>query len=402
VEAVQPFNLTGGFSLRQHFTRLIVLSTIVLLLALLATGGGSLITVTADTAGYALEFDGYNDLVLLPATASIFSPGWEDTKTVELWVRPQSAGAVCSEVGQCDLVFGDQPRWWGISQGVVNGLDRLWVWNTDYSGSTGIDAIGLPYTPGEWVHVTLVHQSGLLHAYQNGVEVGSLASGTTQQPDTGALPDLRLGGMIKDTVTWTFAGQIDEVRLWNYARSEADVQADLYHELTGGESGLMAYYQMSDGSGLALTDDSGHGWDGELRDGYQNIPPDGSPPQWVISTAFDLAPTATLSATAEPATATPITPSPTPVTPTASDTVEPATSTPSPTPSATAEPATATPLTPTSTSITPATSATEEPATSTPLPPTATATLAQPTATPSNTGGTQITIQMYLPFSVHQ
>lgn len=383
----------------------------ILLLTMLAAALGSHTTATADTAGYALEFDGNNDLVLLPYTAHIFGTGWENTKTVELWVRPNSAGEPCTSAGNCDLIFGDQPRWWGISHGNLNGQDRLWIWNTDFSGSTGIDEIGIPYTVGEWVHISLVHTDGMLYAYQNGLAVSSKASATTMQPHTGALPELRLGGMIKDTTSWTFAGQIDEVRLWNYARSEAEVQADLYHELAGDESGLMAYYQMSDGAGLTLTDDSGHGWQGTLVDGYQNVPPDGSPPAWVDSTAFDLAPTFTPSATGDPstATATPVTPSATPVTPTATDTSEPATET------ATTIPPSETP-TPSATALPPSATATSLPATATTTPglPTPTGTQAAPTGTPPSTtplaspwptvtlpspGDNEATIQMYLPIT---
>lgn len=307
---------------------------------------------TADTAGFALEFDGNNDLVLLTETRNILGSGWEDTKSVELWVQPQATAEPCISLGDCKLVFGDQPRWWGVSHGLIGGLDRLWVWNADFTQFENIDYVGIPYTPGQWVHVSLVHEGGFLHVYQNGIEIGVVPSDSTKQPTSG-FPELRLGGMIKDTIAWTFQGQIDEVRLWNIVRSPAQVQADLYRELTGSESGLMAYYKMSDGSGLTLTDDSGNGWNGELRDGYQNVPPDGSPPQWVTSSAFDLQPTFTPS-------------------PTASATPRPPTNTPQPT------------------------------NTPDPSQPTNTPDPSQPTATgtPPPPGGSDIDIQMYLPFSV--
>ena len=98
---------------------------------------------------------------------------------------------------------------------------------------------------------------------------------------------LYLGGVIvTNTRYYTFQGQIDEVRVWNVARTPGDLQANMSHELTGNEAGLAAYYRMSDGSGLTLTDNSGHGWNGTLMDGAGILPPDGSPPQWVISQAF--------------------------------------------------------------------------------------------------------------------
>jgi len=133
----------------------------------------------ADT-NYALQFDGNNDYVLLAQTANIFGAGWESNKSVELWVRPEGMSPTCQypDPVWCDAVFGDRPRWWGISRGVINGLDRLWVWNWD---TTGMDVIAIEYALDEWAHIALVHSDGILRAYKNGIEVGNKPSGPTQQ-----------------------------------------------------------------------------------------------------------------------------------------------------------------------------------------------------------------------------
>ena len=240
----------------------------------------------ADT-NYALQFDGNNDYVRLAESDYIFGPGWESTKTVEMWVLPQGSTPTCeyADPAWCDAVFGDRPRWWGISRGVISGLDRLWVWNMDDSG---IDVISIEYTVDEWTHIAMVHSDGILRVYQDGVDVGSVPSGPSEQPNTTALPILQIGGVIiREDRNWTYQGQVDEVRLWNVARSKEDIAAYRYQELLGDEAGLVAYYKMSDGSGLILTDDSIYDWDGSLEDGGGLVPPDGQYPLWVISTAFD-------------------------------------------------------------------------------------------------------------------
>ncbi len=241
-------------------------------------------------AGYALQFDGTTDFVRLAETASIMASGWKDTKTVSLWVRPTGT-ATCTvpDVAQCDAIFGDRPRWWGISRGTIGGNDRIWVWN--YDGS--YDVVAVPYDANEWVHIALVHNGGTLAAYKNGFLVGSVPSGTTQQPDTGAQPVLHIGGVINNaTRNWTFQGRIDEVRIWNAALDATTLQAWMFQELTTAHpnwSDLAAYYKMSNGSGAALTDDSGNGWTGVLEDGGSGVPADG-PITWVLSGAFDGAP----------------------------------------------------------------------------------------------------------------
>jgi hypothetical protein len=244
----------------------------------------------AEDAGYALAFDGTTDYVELAQTALMLGPGWEGTKTVNLWVKPTGAAPVCGNAvpAFCDAIFGDRPRWWGIARGAINGVDRIWVWNYDGSAGSSYDIIGIEYTAGEWVQISLVHGDGRLVAYKNGVEVGNVASGLTQQPSTGALPVLHLGGIINNaTRNWTFEGEIDEVRLWGRALSVEEIQQDMNRELVGDEVGLAAYYRMSDGAGLALTDDSLNDWNGTLKDGGVGVPGDGFPPAWVISGAFD-------------------------------------------------------------------------------------------------------------------
>jgi len=242
------------------------------------------VTLTGEGAGYALRFDGVSDYVRLAATNTILAPGWESTKTVSIWLRPTGEGVCTSQSpGNCDVVFGDAPRWWGISRGTVGGQNRIWLWNWDGN----LDVIGVSYTSGEWMQVTMVHDAGVLRGYKNGVLVGTVASGPTQQPNSGAAPTLYIGGIINSvTRNWTFQGDIDEVRLWNTARSVAQIVDDMNHPLDGTESGLAAYYMMSDGEGNGLTDDSGNGADGVMLDGGKGVPADG-PIQWVPSGAFE-------------------------------------------------------------------------------------------------------------------
>jgi hypothetical protein len=239
----------------------------------------------AIDAGFALAFDGNNDFVVLHETGQMMHADWQNTKTVSLWVKP-TARTACEQPDPalCKVIFGDRPKFWGITIGDLNGQDKIWVWN--YDGNQ--DRVGVDYTLNTWVHITMVHAGGMLSVYRNGFLVGSTASGTTLQPNTGGQPVLYLGGMVIDTTSWGFTGELDEVRLWNYARSASEIQQDLLVELSGDETGLLAYYRMSDGSGSTLTDDGiNTSWDGTLHDGDANVPPDGSPPEWVTSGAFD-------------------------------------------------------------------------------------------------------------------
>jgi hypothetical protein len=245
------------------------------------------VTVTVRPAGsdpgFALRFDGTSDFVSLAPTSSMMAAGWQTTKTVSLWVKP-TGSSFCSSPnpGACDSILGDRSRWWGISRGVIGGLDRIWVWSWD----TDADAVGIDYVVGEWVHIALVHVDGKIFGYKNGVLVGSVTTGATTQPLMGATPVLHLGAVINSTTkNWSFSGEIDEVQIWNVARSAGQIAQDMSQPLLGTEPGLAAYYRMTNGSGTSLTDDSGHGWTGTLHDGGFGVPADG-PITWVPSGAF--------------------------------------------------------------------------------------------------------------------
>jgi len=241
-------------------------------------------TVKANP-GSSLAFDGNTDYVYIGETRTVLgNTAWVNTMSFSLWVKPSSTGfCTVSDVAQCDSIIGDRPRWWGLSQGTVSGLNRLWVWN--YDGN--YDRIGIPYTPGEWLHVAWVHANGVLKAYKNGELVGSVPSGMTVQPNTGAAPKLQIGAVINNSIrNWSFQGELDEVRIYDLELSQAIIQSTLFTELNGYESGLRAYYKMSNGAGLTLTDDSSNAFDGQLRDGIPNVT-DGTVPFWSSSTAFD-------------------------------------------------------------------------------------------------------------------
>lgn len=240
------------------------------------------VTELGENAGYALKFNGVSNFVELSRTSNIMAPGWQSTKTISLWVKPTGlSSCVYPLAPSCRSIFGDRPEWWGISRGPIGTQNKIWVWN--YDG--GIRTVGIDYTLGEWVHITMVHAAGVLSAYRNGVLVGSVASGDTRQPTMGALPTLTFGGRIMGSTNRTHEGEIDELAIWNTARSAAEITQYLNQPLSGSEDGLAAYYRMSDGTGTTVTDDSNHGWTGTFYDGYQQVPASG-PILWVPSGAF--------------------------------------------------------------------------------------------------------------------
>ena len=61
-----------------------------------------------------------------------------------------------------------------------------------------------------------------------------------------------------------FDGSIDELRIWNVGRSQAQILAGMNTTLPANTLGLAAYYRLDEGSGLTTVDVAGHGNDGTL------------------------------------------------------------------------------------------------------------------------------------------
>jgi len=122
-----------------------------------------------------------------------------------------------------------------------------------------------------WYHVTGVinAKNGVMRIFLNGAEV---ASG-----DFGKDIHARSNGRLRLTVSalplwigWTheeshgaFAGQIDEVRIWNVARTPEEIAATMHTSLSGKEPGLVGYWQF-EGEGGTVIDATGNGHDGQF------------------------------------------------------------------------------------------------------------------------------------------
>ena len=72
---------------------------------------------------------------------------------------------------------------------------------------------------------------------------------------------------IGDNPTWPgrfWNGKVDEVRIWNVARTDAEIQSNMSIELTGSEAGLVAYYPMNEGTGIVVEDMSSNSNNGQM------------------------------------------------------------------------------------------------------------------------------------------
>jgi hypothetical protein len=103
--------------------------------------------------------------------------------------------------------------------------------------------------PG-WTHFALVVSNRVPRLYVN----GSLARTGLPSVKSFLHPSANLGGSIQGLTYGNFAGQLDEVRIWNGLRSQAQIQTDMNRSLTGLEVGLLAYYRCEETNGVSIVD----------------------------------------------------------------------------------------------------------------------------------------------------
>ena len=196
-------------------------------------GVGTVSTALAQGARNALEFDGVRDYVDVPYNAAL-NP--TSDFTVELWVRCDgNDGRRREPLSSINASF----------QGYTFIADASNNWDFGYYGS-GVS--GPSVQDGEWTHLAAVHH-GTAHTFTffvNGTSAGTEdASGYDVNPNPTV--DLLLGtdNTIYGGPYW-FNGAISEVRFWNVARTQAQIQSTMNITLTGHESGLVAYWQLNE------------------------------------------------------------------------------------------------------------------------------------------------------------
>lgn len=133
------------------------------------------------------------------------------------------------------------------------------------------------FAPNTWYHVAGVKDYGnnITSLYVNGVLVDSKTNNHNALNPT-LLPSLVFGSYT-GLIDSGFAGKMDEIRIWNYPRSAAQIRTNYYKCLDGNEAGLVAYYHCNDGKGNLLKDATANGNNATLSSATAFIKTDNAP-----------------------------------------------------------------------------------------------------------------------------
>ena len=192
---------------------------------------------------YGLSFD-QNDYIL--TNASAVTTAW----TAELWYKRTGNS---SRMNFTNSALNNVAGHWGLRLGQWNNTNKLGITKYHSASGSGDFYINSSTTIGAWEHVAWTYQDNVVTIYKNGISQGTLNQ-------TGAQLMWKYIGKSVGSIY----GEVDEIRFWDDKRTATEIKDNMFKELSGNESNLIAYYKMTDESGNTVSDNSSNSNNGTI------------------------------------------------------------------------------------------------------------------------------------------
>ncbi len=173
----------------------------------------------------------------LPLTSSTLP----DAKlTLEVWMKTTQS------------TMGTIVGWKGASDGMMLRIFEGKLEWGEYINATWNKAVSTQtVNDGTWKHVVVVRDGGNVTMYIDGVEeTVNLLSGTTLHVSPAMNSITTVIGAMSTTGSEAFMGSIDELRIWNTARTAEQITNNRNQSIDPATAGLLAYYTFNNESGI--------------------------------------------------------------------------------------------------------------------------------------------------------
>ena len=182
--------------------------------------------------GNVLHFDGVDDY--FTTASNIAALNITANLTLETWIKfDQTHSDWVRLIGKGDANNRTYGLWLGTDGKLlfqINGTPT----GLNFSSTTALQ-------PGIWYHIAAVRNGSSAKILINGVEDATAT--TSVSPQTNTFP-LTVG---YGTLHTYLKGSLEDVRVWNIARSDSQIQQGMYNSVAGNETGLVAYYDFNQG-----------------------------------------------------------------------------------------------------------------------------------------------------------
>ena len=206
-----------------------------------------------STVNRVLSLDGKEDCVRIADSNSLHL--FTNAITIEVWFK---ASSFYAEDGAVNSV---------LRKNVAANAENFFLRFRNVAGkqvvemSVGydIEVLRVPYEfdAGKWYHLAGTYDGSAMIVFVNGVAIQSEKTSGSVYIDES---DLFIGkGDPEFSSGEYFHGALDDIRIWNVARSQKEITAAMNTTLTGKEPGLVAYWNFDDGTAKDLSPHSNDG-----------------------------------------------------------------------------------------------------------------------------------------------
>ncbi|WP_422486772.1 LamG domain-containing protein [Gudongella sp. DL1XJH-153] len=189
----------------------------------------------APNVGY--DFNGTNEYLRVEHSDLIYSD--DGSITIEAWIKPEThigLGGIVSKYHEPAV----ESFSFRLGPTTISNSLEFTIGNVNLTTASG------EVTLNQWQHVaaTFDRTSSIMNIYVNGELVRTYTNaGTLQLQENTSF--LAIGMDYLDGARY-FEGEIDDVRIWNYARSEQQIADTMNNELNGDDQGLVAYWKLNE------------------------------------------------------------------------------------------------------------------------------------------------------------
>lgn len=222
----------------------------------------------SSSLDYGLKFDGNDDLLLVFDNDGNLDD-LTDQITIEGWIYLNATAG-----------WGHKPRI--IDRSDDGNMDR-WLLHI-MEGTTMLNfninknkVNSSPLPLFTWVHVAATYNGNSMKVYVMG-DLENTLDVTTTIDVKNSNTYIGSADPIVSSSLGTFTGLINELRVWNTAKSALEISYLMNQTLTGSEQGLIAYWKFDEGLGQTTVDSATNN---NARLG-NSIQPDSQDPAWVM------------------------------------------------------------------------------------------------------------------------
>ena len=192
-----------------------------------------------------LNFDGDNDIISLSKPLSI----GQGNSTVEAWIKVPKIGSGGLQASErVGIILGNYPSSRNLGYELYNQGQIRWWWNNGQIDVRGTRDL----RDDKWHHVAFVRiaSENRFIAYIDGEIEFNIVKSSSSFNMTAAP---KIGGDNRSNPP-NFHGNIDELSVWNVAKTQTEIQSDLKNRLNGNEPNLSNYWNFNEASGTSLQD----------------------------------------------------------------------------------------------------------------------------------------------------